>query len=65
MWLSNFVGGKSVVLWKDYNCDQYVENSIADYNTNTIPSISDFNFNSNALEIEGMNNLKLLSELTP
>lgn len=65
MWLSNFVGGRSVVLWKDYNCDEFVSKSITNLNTKQIPLPTSFNFDGNALEIEGLNSLKLYSELSP
>ncbi len=64
MWLSNFVGAKSVVLWKDYNCDQYVNRTETNFNTQLLADPATFPSHPNALEREGLTRLQLFSQVS-
>jgi hypothetical protein len=65
MWLSNFVEGRSVVLWKDYNCDTWVERAETNFPTSALPLPSAINVPQQAIEYDGINSMKLLSDVAP
>lgn len=65
MWLSNFVESHSVVLWKDYNCDTWVEARKPHFPVAALPLPSALPLDPNALEIDGLNSLRLFSEASP
>lgn len=65
MWLSNFVESHSVVLWKDYNCDTWVEARKPNFPAGALPLPSALPLDSKALEIDGLNSLRLFSEVSP
>lgn len=65
MWLSNFLEGRSVVLWKDYNCDLWVDRAEIAFPAGSLPYPNLLPLPLEALEYDGLNTLKLYTEVSP